>query len=435
MAKAYVLQEKMCTQTYADGFESLSAALGGLKKILRENCDIRPELAAISKEGLPAPKYRASVCKYLETFFYKDRFPSYTMIDYSDFEGEPVEFDGEWAGYYDFDWDIADFERKLGFSFSAGKQGICLKIIRGPIRTACYFLKSDENAFFGIEYWDGKRQALDARIVKSDRDLPPKLSGSFYPVLLLENLLHTDKKCSLMPSGSGKEDCLLEEMQDVLYDAMNEDCVLPSKLTFDKGTLQDYIKLLRDLGYTVKKLEDAYYIPPFICDKDSQLIWRCIADADIGEDAKRKLKSKFRKVVGCYRFSEDDMEESDLPVPHHDDWSAGSYGLIIYTMLRLCARPLMKCSEKKDSIQGMAKKYYGVEIDRKKSIPNNAAALVALDLSVKEENGKYCFDTKKLLLQEDMDTLVKCIAESDLAESEKQRLIEKLNDKFPVGKY
>jgi hypothetical protein len=104
-------------------------------------------------------------------------------------------------------------------------------------------------------------------------------------------------------------------------------------------------------------------------------------------------------------------------------------------MLRLCARPLMKCSEKKDSIQGMAKKYYGVEIDRKKSIPNNAAALVALDLSVKEENGKYCFDTEKLLLQEDMDTLVKCIAESDLAESEKQRLIKKLNDKFPVGKY
>ena len=54
-----------------------------------------------------------SVCKYLENFFYKDRFPSCKMIDYSDFEGEPIEFDDEWGGYIDFDWEFADFERRL----------------------------------------------------------------------------------------------------------------------------------------------------------------------------------------------------------------------------------------------------------------------------------------------------------------------------------
>ena len=79
--------------------------------------------------------------------------------------------------------------------------------------------------------------------------------------------------------------------------------------------------------------------------------------------------------------------------------------------------------------------YYGVKIDRKTAIPNNSAAMVAMGLPIQCINGKYCFDTSKLLLKEDIDTLVKCITESNLAESEKVHLIQKLNEKFPIGKY
>ena len=83
----------------------------------------------------------------------------------------------------------------------------------------------------------------------------------------------------------------------------------------------------------------------------------------------------------------------------------------------------------------MAEKYYGVKIDRKKAIPNNAAAMAAMGLPIQKVDGKYCFDTSKLLSKDDMDALVKCITESNIAESEKERLIKKLDEKFPIGKY
>ena len=76
-----------------------------------------------------------------------------------------------------------------------------------------------------------------------------------------------------------------------------------------------------------------------------------------------------------------------------------------------------------------------MKIDRKKAIPNNAAAMAAMGLPIQKVDGKYCFDTLKLLSKDDMDAFVKCITESNIAESEKDRLLQKLSDKFPIGKY
>ena len=39
------------------------------KAKIKEKVNINPELAKITKDGLPSPKYRASVYKYLSIFF------------------------------------------------------------------------------------------------------------------------------------------------------------------------------------------------------------------------------------------------------------------------------------------------------------------------------------------------------------------------------
>ena len=61
--------------------------------------------------------------------------------------------------------------------------------------------------------------------------------------------------------------------------------------------------------------------------------------------------------------------------------------------------------------------------------------MVAMGLPIQKVDGKYCFDTSKLLSKDDMDALVKCITKSNIAESEKKSLIKKLDEKFPIGKY
>ena len=61
--------------------------------------------------------------------------------------------------------------------------------------------------------------------------------------------------------------------------------------------------------------------------------------------------------------------------------------------------------------------------------------MVAMGLPIQKVDGQYCFDTSKLLLKDDMDALVKCITKSNIEESEKKRLIKKLDEKFPIGKY
>ena len=55
------------------------------KEKILEKVDINIELSKISQKGLPSPKYRASVFKYLYIFFMTSKWPSANIIDYSDF--------------------------------------------------------------------------------------------------------------------------------------------------------------------------------------------------------------------------------------------------------------------------------------------------------------------------------------------------------------
>lgn len=473
MSKAYVLEEKRYIQISHDGFESLSEALTYMKKMISENCTIDVELNAIKNKRLPAPKYRASVARYLEILFTdENNFPSYKNIDYSDYIGKPRKFDPdsfyEFVDFKEFDR-VTHFEDALGFIFVAGEKGMQLAFNGRYSNTLCYFKRYKDNAFFGVEYWKSGRNGLDMRIRKSDKDISARPYGSFYPLLLLDILL---KQTEMRRINLKHEEVtnLVEEtpenslewmMRDALYTKMNsiyDGFILPTRLTFsgeneeNENLIEDYISTLNEFGYDVKKDTykshtidyknhdiyrdiNSYYIPPFICKHDLDIILDCIKDSELSENEKEELVKKFKSEAGCHRYSKNDFEESALPQPRNNDWSDRYYALIIYHTLRFSARPLPISPEKKESIQGLAEKYYGVKIDRKKAIPNNAAAMASMGLPIQKVDGKYCFDTSKLLSKDDMDALAKCIAESNIAESEKKRLIKKLDEKFPIGKY
>ncbi len=472
MSKAYILEEKRYLQISHEGFESLSDALAYMKKMIRENCTIDVELNEINNNRLPAKKYRASVVRYLEELFIKDTFPSYKMIDYSDYIGTPRKFDldsfDEFVEFEEFG-SITVFENVLGFIFVAGEDGMQLAFNGRNSHTICCFKRYKDMAFFGVEYWETGRKGIDVRIRKSEKDLSARPYGSFYSPLLLDILL---KQTGMRRINLKHEEVtsLKEEtpehslewmMRDILYTKMNsiyDGFVLPSRLSFsgeneeNEKLIEKYISTLNDFGYNVKmdtykshtidyKNDDiyrdinSYYIPPFICKHDSDIILDCINNSALSENEKEELVKKFKKEAGCHRYSKNDSEESALPQPRRHNWSDRHYALIIYHTLRFCARPLPKFSKNKESIQGLALKYYNVEIDRKKTIPNHAASMVAMGLPIQNVNGKHCFDTSKLLLKDDIDNIEKCITDSNIAESEKNHLIQKLNDKFPIGKY
>lgn len=460
--KGYELQEKCYKQGASKGFASLAHALDYMQKLICENCKIDEELEAIREDGLPAPRYRASVAKYLEDFFVKGKRPSHKIIDYSDYEGTPRVFDAdsfsESAGFKRFKG-VTGFERGLGFVFAAGEGGMQFSFLDD--RMLCYFKRYRETAFFGVEYSDTERVALDVRILQSDGEYLATLRAPFYPLLLLDILLKQKNKMNARALGN--------KMCHRVYEAMNgEGLAVSVKIEFSKNDIVKYLPLLREFGYDVKthtvtvdseyytkdgerinreKKKYSYYIPPFICKRDADIILGCIARAALPEGERKGLAEKFMGAVGYDRYAEDAFEESAIPKPRRYrctrfpdcktgcEWPDRFYALVIYHTLLFCARPLPITSKRKESIQGLVEKYYGVEIDRRKVIPNHAASMVAAGLSVQRTDGEYCFDTSALLTKDDIDNIEKCITESDIEKSEKERLIQKLNDKFPIGKY
>ena len=178
-----------------------------------------------------------------------------------------------------------------------------------------------------------------------------------------------------------------------------------------------------------------YYIPPFICRRDAELIIHCVNNSNLSEDKKSELIEKFEAESGYHRYAEDYLEESATPVPQHKDWKAGYYSLIILNMLRLCDRPMLGTSAKKENLTALIEKHYGVKIGRK-AIPNNIKAMMAMGLPIKKEEGGYVFDTSNALNKAYLDTLKNCIAESDILENNtKENLIKKIEEKFPIGAY
>ena len=182
----------------------------GIKEQILKNCDIKPELLAISRSALPSPKYRASVAKYLKKFFSAGRLPSYEIIDYSDYKGTIRSFppirdpeEEEYATgyekkmgfieYHDFE-DITRYDEELGFIFSVGKRGMLLQFLgtgRPNLSSRSMFQICKDGIAFNFEpgLEEDERPAVDLRSYKTDGEIPPKLTGSFYSVMLLNFLL------------------------------------------------------------------------------------------------------------------------------------------------------------------------------------------------------------------------------------------------------
>jgi len=295
MAVYYDLQSKSHYNPRGDRFKTKQDACAGLKKRIREQCDITRELEAIGSEGLPAPKYRASVCKYLETFFCTGGYPSPDIIDFSDYEGLrrsfPPEMDPEEAQYatgyekhlgipeYYDSGNITEYDRRLGFVFSVGESGMQLRMIGSlnNLRTHSYFLRCGDTIAFGFEPFEEERCQFDARIFRSEGELPPKLTGSFYRVMLLTAFLDGIKCPIKLPEAQlrrlrteSADDCLIWKLEDALYQKMNDGFILPSEIRLSESTVERYICALNRFGYTVKKQGSEYYLPPFICEKDER---------------------------------------------------------------------------------------------------------------------------------------------------------------------
>ena len=462
MSTCYKIQGKLCYQPYdPKPFNTMTEACAHLKKIIRENCDMSAELAAIATDGLPSPKYRASVYKYLETLFNTGKYPSVDMIDYSDYEGERRSFpakmsadDMEYASGYEkilgflelySNENVSSYERSLGFIFSASERGMHLEFLdsRNDLRTICYFYRRVGLAAFGFEPMGQGRTPFDLRIFKTEGELPTTLSGSFYSAMLLSILLGetqprpitlTEEQIRRFGDDDPNE-CLVWKLNSDIYAKMNEDFVLPAEIKLSDRTIERYVDAINELGYKVEKLENEYYIPPLICRRDAELILHCVKNSDLAEDEKYDLIQKFETESGYHRYAEDYLEESATPVPQHKDWKAGYYSLIILNMLRLCDRPMLVTSAKKENLKALIEKYYGVKIGRV-AISDNIKAMMAMGLPIKKEEGGYAFDTDNALNKADLDTLKNCIAESDILENNtKENLIKKIEEKFPFGAY
>ena len=463
MPTCYDLQGKLCYQPYEGRFKTMTEACIHLKKLIRENCKIDAELSAIAQNGLPAPKYRASVLKYLYILFNTGKYPTSDMIDYSDYQGTrrcfpPKTDDVECVTGYEnalgfaelySNESISSYDRSLGFIFSVGKNGFHLEFLesRNDLRTICYFYRREGLAAFGFEPMEKDRPGFDVRIFKTEGELPTTLSGSFYSAMLLSILLgESDSRPISLTEDQirrfGDDDpnaCLVWKLNSEIYAKMNEDFVLPAEIKLSYRTIERYIDAINELGYEVKKTGNEYYIPPFICRRDAELILRCVKNSDLTEDEKYDLIQKFETESGYHRYAEDYLEESATPMPFHrkDDeaWKAGYYSLIILNMLRLCDRPMPVTSAKKENLTALIEKHYGVKIGRN-AIPNNINAMMAMGLPIKKGEGGYAYDTSNTLNKADLDTLKNCIAESDILENNtKENLIKKIEEKVPRGAY
>lgn len=464
MSTCYKIQGKLCYQPYdPEPFNTMTEACAHLKKIIRENCDISAELAAIAADGLPSPKYRASVYKYLETLFNTGKYPSVDMIDYSDYKGERRSFpakmnadDMEFASGYEkilgflelySNENVSSYERSLGFIFSASERGMHLEFLdsRNDLRTICYFYRRVGLAAFGFEPMEKDRPGFDVRIFRTEGELPTTLSGSFYSAMLLSILLREPEPRPIALTEEqirrfGDDDpnaCLVWKLNSEIYAKMNEDFVLPAEIKLSDRTIERYIDIIKELGCKVKKIGSEYYIPPFICRRDAELIIHCVKNSDLAEDEKYDLIQKFEAESGYHRFAEDYLEESTTPVPQHKDWKAGYYSLIILNMLRLCARPMPITSAKKENLKDLIKKHYGEKIKiGRVAISDNIKAMMAMGLPIKKEEGGYVFGTDNTLNKADLEALKNCIAESNILENNtKENLIKKLEEKFPIGVY
>ena len=454
------------------------------KEKILEKVDINIELSKISQKGLPSPKYRASVFKYLYIFFMTSKWPSAKMIDYSDFHGKirpfppsdpDEEMDTEYERFLGFhetyrnDWrDITEYDYNLGFVFAVNERGFHLEMLSRNRETIAFYFrgKGGFRAFaFNPAHHEcdpDPRGSWHMRIQSSDVKQLTMLTGSYPVVMLLSSLLKATKKKPINFDAYEMEKieidksdlCLAWELREALHDKINnERFVLPKKTKFDDATLEGYIARLIYFGYDVKtvttEIKDydykghpmgrktkEYYIAPFICKRDANLIIRSIEDSHISEYQKQELVQKFIFDSGCHRYAKDDLEESKIPTPSKKEWKDNDYALIIYTALRSYARPLPVTSnaknvaKKKENLLDLIIEHYGSPSQRA-AITNNLNSMVVVGLPIKKEGTKFAFDMSGMLIAEDLDLIQECIIQNDaLDDNTKARLIDKFRATF-----
>jgi len=454
------------------------------KRKIREKVNINPELEKIAKEGLPSPKYRASVYKYLNKFFnIGGKLPTDDIIDYSDFEGkrrpfpprEPEEdMDTEYERFLGFhetfrNNHITEYDYKLGFIFAVNKRGFHLQMLAENRETVIFYFKGKEGfrafAFNPMhdKYDPDPRGSWHMRIHTSTEERLTMLTGSYPVVMLLSYLLKETKKKPLYFTNPDKRNLGIEDTADLCFSWMlndelhnkinNERFVLPKHTEFENGTWDTYVERLKHFEYDVKTVKidikyldgngeeqttyrKEYYIPPFICKEDSNLIIRCINESELPEEQKKELVKKFISESGCHRYSKDDFEESEIPTPEKKDWKDNDYALIIYTVMRLAARPLAITSttkdtaKRKENLMGLIAKYYGSPRTRN-AITDNINSMVAVGLPIKKEGKKFVFDMSEMLTVEDLALIENCIMQNIAIDSNtKTHLTDKVKMKF-----
>ena len=455
-----------------------------LKKRIREKTDISPELAKIGKDGLPSPKYRESVCKYLSSFFKTNSWPRPDIIDYSDFKGykrpfpprEPEEdtyteyemllgFHESYRNGY-----ITEYDLELGFIFAVNEYGFHLQMLGSERDTIAFYFRG-KNCFRGFAFNPGRcdydknpRTSWNMRVVPSDEKPQSLLKGSYRVVMLLSSLLKSTKKKPIniddrdlkKISVDSSDICFSWELREELHNKItNDNFIMPKKTVLDDATLEGYIERIRNFGYEVKTVKTEikeldsngnpvgngreireYYIPPFICKRDAELIVRAVNASTLPYGKKHMLVLKFISESGCRRYSKDELEESELPSASKKDWKDNDYALIVYTAVRAYARPITVTSttknekKRKDNLLDLIIEHYGAPRDRK-SIMYNINSMVAVGLPIKKEGNKYAFDTSRIMSGEELSLLEDCILGSaDLGADEKARLTDKLKAKF-----
>lgn len=114
------------------------------------------------------------------------------------------------------------------------------------------------------------------------------------------------------------------------------------------------------------------------------------------------------------------------------------YPIIILTMLRLCGRRVQQVcvseKNKKENLKDLISTHYGASISRH-ALDNSIKDMIAIGLPITKTSDGVSFDFSNYLDKNCIEVINNCISNSRLQESEKSRLIEKLNNKFHIDKY
>lgn len=477
MAMYYEVYGKIATTENVEAIyrkcKTKAEAFAYMMKEMGNYCQVGPELAWIVRSGAPAPCYRRSVYQYLKKFFHQGKQGNGESIDYSDFTGQIRPFppeqsaqDQEFASGYEqrmgiteyFGYsrsEITDYDRKLGFIFSVSPVGMHVQFLNSKVCSSCMLQLCGEEYVFSYESGRMGSASVDIRAVKREGTMPARIESTAYPVLLLDILLNETEKKPIVTKVAEDNDpnaCLLWRLNHELYEKMNSaQCSALSDIEVSGDRVQGYLDAIEKVGYglvtetkkwckidysgkqpiPINIVERAYYIPPLICQEDADCIIESIRESGLSD--KNVLVDKFRRDSGYHRYAKDPQEEAQITLPQKDErrWTPSYYSLMIWKMLRMMDRAVPVTSGTGENLQGLLEQSYGKEINHR-TITEHLSSMMAAGLPVKKEKQCYRLNREQMLSEGDLDAIVACVTQdSKLDNAAKERLLQKLKEKFP----